>query len=88
MNLALVNSQALANSSNFLKATVDHVKHLIALGCSRGQVLITAMCDKDIVLNAYAADGIVCLKKVTVDELGMCRVVQEVSLNERTAEVA
>lgn len=88
MNLALMNSQALANLSNLLKATVDHVKHLIALGCSRGQVLIAFMRYKDIVLNTYAADGIVCLKKVTIDELGMCRIVQEVSLNERTAEVA
>lgn len=87
MNIALMNSQALANSSNLLKATVDHVKHLIALGRSRGQVLVTSVCYKDIVLNTYAADGIVCLKKVTIDELGMCRIVQEVSLNERTAEV-
>lgn len=45
-------------------------------------------CDEDIVLDTDASDGIICLEDIAMDKLGVCRVVEEVSLNEGSAEVA
>lgn len=75
------------SSSNLLKAPVYHIQQFITLGRASGQVLMSIRCDKDIVLNTNASNGIVGLEDIAIDKLGVCRVVEEVSLNERSAEV-
>lgn len=63
--------QAFISSLNLLKAAVDHIKHLVTLWGSRGQILIATRCDKDVIFDANTTNWVVCLEEVFVNELGV-----------------
>lgn len=43
--------------------------------------------DQDVIFDAHTTNVVVVLEKFTVDELGVCGVAEEVTLNEGPAEV-